>query len=174
MTRRSCAVFGSATHAAAPTPGTSSPMPIPDALTIAANRVPTSTKINIGMAPDSASNPTRLLAGCTTRTPRAASARIARSAAEEDLCLATFASSTKITTTHAFRHVRKTLPMARGGPCPLDCPLTPVLRVLLLPPQRNHSKQNARQCYSYSVNFALRIRRLGVRVPLGAHHLHPS
>jgi hypothetical protein len=59
----------------------------------------------------------------------------------------------------------------RRGPCPLDCPLTVVLRVSSVPLLENQSKQNTRQCYSYSVNFALRIRRLGVRISSGAPDL---
>ena len=55
--------------------------------------------------------------------------------------------------------------------CPLVCPLTPVLHVLTGPRRLNHGKQNAKQCYSYHGNFALRIRRLGVRISSGAHLL---
>ena len=55
--------------------------------------------------------------------------------------------------------------------CPLVCPLTPVLHVLSGPRRLNHGKQNAKQCYSYHGNFALRIRRLGVRISSGAPHL---
>lgn len=40
--------------------------------------------------------------------------------------------------------------------------------MLLVPRRRNRGKQNARWSYFYKVNFALRIRRLGVRIFSGA------
>jgi hypothetical protein len=64
-------------------------------------------------------------------------------------------------------------PTTRGGSCPLDCPLIPVLQGPLLPPQRNHSRQNARQCYSYQVNFVYGSEGWEFESPSGTHHLYP-
>ena len=45
------------------------------------------------------------------------------------------------------------------GRCPTDCPITSMLWVLLVPLRRNYGKQNARQSYSYQVDFELKIGR---------------
>ena len=56
----------------------------------------------------------------------------------------------------------------RCGSCPLVCPLTPVFGCRWCPRRGHQSTQNPRTCFPEWVNFALRIRRLGVRIFSGA------